>query len=70
MKLTSIKSGNLYCGDIVHLLLMLYRINIYLKEFEMSVLSYNYTFTSYLAFAPVVLRYVSEAIEKFNVGLF
>lgn len=37
----------------------------------MSVLSYNYTFTSYLAFAPVVLRYVSEAIEKFiDVGLF
>lgn len=30
----------------------------------MSVLSYNYTFTSYLAFAPVVLRYVSEAIER------
>lgn len=32
LKLTSIKSGNLYCGDIVYLLLMLYRINIYLKS--------------------------------------
>lgn len=32
LKLTSIKSGNLYYGEIVYLLLMLYRININRKS--------------------------------------